>query len=155
MKLHALSNLISCRQEEQHMVQDVDTRNLVIVPIVRASFSQLGITGPLQNEYTPAGPSASGRYWQDTMPGHHPYPQPADPWNCDSRHLSAFCDSTHRRGQSNHPRERLDRHKSRGQPSASRSQGCRDDDVTVQGATGPNRGWGPDPAAGWGTSEPW
>ena len=26
-------------QEEQHMVQDADTRNLVMVPIVHASFS--------------------------------------------------------------------------------------------------------------------
>ena len=32
-------------QEEQRMVQDTDTRNLVMVPIVCASFSQLGITG--------------------------------------------------------------------------------------------------------------
>ena len=142
-------------QEEQRMVQDVDTGNLVMVPIVRASFSQLGITRPPQNEYTPTGPSASGRYWQDTVPGCHPYPQPADPWNRDSRHPSDFCNSTHGRGQSDHPRERLDRHEFRGQPSVSRSQGRRDDDATAQGATGPSRGWGPDPAAGWGASEPW
>ena len=148
------SHLVSV-QEEQCMVQDADTGNLVMVPMVRASFSQLGITGPLQNEYAPAGPSASGRYWQDTVPGHHPYPQPVDPWNHDGRHPSAFRDSAHGRSQSNRPRERLDCHESRGQPSASRLQGCRDDDMTVQGATGPNRGWGPDPTAGWGASEPW
>ena len=148
------SHLVSA-QEEQHMVQDADTGNLVMVPIVHASFSQLGITGPPRNEYTPAGPSAPGRYWQDTAPGRHPYPQPADPWNHNGRHPSAFRDSTHGRGQSDCPRERLDRHESRGQPSASCLQGRRDDDATVQGATGPNRGWGPDPAAGWGTSEPW
>ena len=35
-------------QEEQRMVQDADTGNLVMVPIVRTSFSQLGITGPVR-----------------------------------------------------------------------------------------------------------
>ena len=80
-------------QEEQCMVQDVDTGNLVMVPIVRASFSQLGITRPQQNEYVPAGPSASDRYWQDTAPGRHSYHQLADPWNRDGRHPSAFHDS--------------------------------------------------------------
>ena len=148
------SHLVSA-QEEQRMVQDADTGNLVMVPIVHASFSQLGITGPLRNEYMPAGPSASGCYWQDTAPGHHPYPQPADPWNRDGHVPSDFRNSVHGHGQSDRPRERLDRHKSRGQPLASCSQGHRDDDLTAQGATGPNRGWGPDPAAGWGTSEPW
>ena len=141
-------------QEEQRMVQDADTGNLVMVPIIRASFSQLGITGPPRNKYAPAGPSASGRYWQDTAPGRHPYPQPADPWNHDDRHPSDYRDSAHGRGRSDRPRDRLDRHESHGQPSASRSQGRQDDDTTAQGATGPNRGWGPDPAVGWGASEP-
>ena len=152
---HPIKSRLMSAQEEQRMVQDADTGNLVMVPIVRASFSQLGITGPPRNEYAPAGPSASGRYWQDTMPGRHPYHQPADPWNRDGRHPSAFHDSTHRRSQSDRPRERLNRHESRGQPSASRSQGRWDDDATAQGAMGPARGWGPDPTAGWGASEPW
>ena len=145
------SRLVSA-QEEQRMVQDADTGNLVMVPIVRASFSQLGIT---RNEYVRAGPSASDHYWQDSAPGRHLYHQPADPWNHDSRHSSAFHDSVHGRSQSNRPRERRDRHESRGQPSASRSQGRRDDDAMAQDAMGPTKGWGSDPTAGWGTSEPW
>ena len=148
------SHLVSA-QEEQHMVQDADTRNLVMVPIVCTSFSQLGITGPQRNEYAPAGPSASDHYWQDTMPGHHPYHQPADPWNHDGRHPSAFHDSMHRRSQSNCPRERWDRHESHGQPLVSRSQGHQDDNATAQDTMGPTRGWGSGPAVGWGASEPW
>ena len=137
------------------MVQDADTGNLVMVPIVRASFSQLGITGPQQNEHAPTGPSASDRYWQDTAPGRHPYHHTADPWNRDGHHPSAFHNSVHGHSQSSCPRERLDCHESHGQPSASRSQGHRDDDATAQEAMGPTKGWGSDPAAGWGTSEPW
>ena len=55
------SRLVSV-QEEQRMVQDADTGNLVMVPIVRALFSQLGITGSQRNEYAPAGPSAFDHY---------------------------------------------------------------------------------------------
>ena len=108
-----------------------------------------------QNEYVPAGPSASDRYWQDTAPGHHPYHQLADPWNCDGRHPSAFHDSAHGCSHSSRPRERLDRHESRAQPSVSCSQGRRNDNTTAQEAMGPTMGWGSDPAAGWGASEPW
>ena len=95
--MHPIESRLVSAQEEQRMVQDADTGNLVMVPIVHASFSQLGITGSQRNEYAPAGPSASDRYWQDTMPGRHPYHQPADPWNHDGHHPSAFHDSAHRR----------------------------------------------------------
>ena len=77
------------------MVQDVDTGNLVMAPIVRASFSQLGITRPQQNEYAPAGPSAFDCCRQDTAPGRHSYHQPTDPWNRDGHHLPAFHNSAH------------------------------------------------------------
>ena len=73
------SHLMSA-QEEQCMVQDTDTGNLVMVPIIRASFSQLGITRPLQNEYAPMGPPAPDHYWQDAMPDHHSYHPWEEPW---------------------------------------------------------------------------
>ena len=70
------SRLMSA-QEEQHMVQDADTGNLVMVPIVRASFSQLGITGPQQNEYAPAARRTLGV--RPLLAGHRARSSPVSP----------------------------------------------------------------------------
>ena len=137
------------------MVQDADAGNLVMVPIIHTSFSQLGITGPQWNEYAPAGPSAFDCYWQDTAPGRHSYYQPTDPWNRDGCHPPAFHNSVHGHSQSSRPRERQDHQESHGQPSASCSQGHRDDDVTAQEAMDPTMGWGSNSTMGWGATAPW
>ena len=152
---HPIESCLMSAQEEQHMVQDTDTRDLVMVPTVHTSFSQLGITRPQRNGYAPAGPSAFDRYQQDTAPGHHSYHQLTDPWNHDGRHPPAFHNSAHGHSQSSRPRERQDRQESRGQPSASHSQGRQDDDTTAQEAMDPTMGWGSNSTEGWGATAPW
>ena len=152
---HPIKSCLMSAQEGQRMVQDAGTGNLVMVPIIHASFSQLGITGPQQNEYAPAGPSAFDHYRQDTAPGCHSYHQLTDPWNCDGHHPPAFHNSVHGHSQSSCPRERQDHQGSHGQPLVSRSQGCQDNDMTAQEAMDPTMGWGSSSTMGWGTTAPW
>jgi len=142
--------------EEQRMVQDADTGNLAMIPIVRASFSQLGITRPQRQEHTPVSHVAPDRYGQGTAPGHHSYHPREEPWAREDRYPPAASYPAPRRGHPNRPRERRDRQEPRGQPSARRSQDRRDDDTTGGVATDPVMGWGTaDSATGWGASDPW
>jgi len=141
-------------QEEQRMVQDADTGNLAMIPIVRASFSQLGITRPQQSNPMPAAHSAPSHYRQETAPNRHPYPPREDHWVQEDRYPRSSYHSGPRQGHSRRPRENWDRQESRGQPSEGRSQERRSDDATGWGASDPTTGWGAaGSATGWGTTD--
>jgi len=136
------SRLVSA-QEEQRMVQDADTGNLVMVPIVRASFSQLGITRPQLNEYASM---------EDAAPDRHSYRPREDSWAREDRYPPTSSGTAPGQSSFRRPRGRQDRQESRSQPSTSRQRSRQENDAA---ATDPATGWGSNSAAGWGATDPW
>ena len=129
------------------MVQDADTGNLVMVPVIRASFSQLGITRPQRIDHAPDG---------HDVPDRRAYRAWAEPQPREERYLPAFHNSVPEQGYSGCPRESWDHQEPCGQTSASSSRNHQDDGTAIHETTNPARGWGAtDPAHEGGATDPW